>query len=216
MMKPAGDRGVGDHPGPIPDIGREEKGEKTDEEEEEEEEDTESLWSAASRNRLPRGISVLEKLIATCPVWLQLDMDQDKAVQILQKETPGIFLVRRESNLKHMILSVHFPSLNETVSDVLEYNIKEEKSILYLEGSVLVFEDIFKLIAFYCVSRDLLPFTLRLPQAILEASNFKELENISNLGIGSSETQCSCVLGNWTVLLAHGIIKCLRAYSGNM
>ncbi|XP_068942148.1 ras and Rab interactor 3 isoform X2 [Petaurus breviceps papuanus] len=111
-------------------------------------------------------------------------MDQDKAAQILQGETTGIFLVRRESNLKHMILSVHFPSPNETISDVLEYNIKEEKSILYLEGSVLVFEDIFKLIAFYCVSRDLLPFTLRLPQAILEANNFKELETISNLGIG--------------------------------
>ncbi|XP_036591357.1 ras and Rab interactor 3 [Trichosurus vulpecula] len=184
MMKPAGDRGVGDHPGPIPEIGRGEKEEKTDEEEEEEEEDTEFLWSAALRNRLPRGISVLEKLIATCPVWLQLDMDQDKAAQILKGEATGIFLVRRESHLKHMILSVHFPSLNETLSDVLEYNIKEEKSILYLEGSVLVFEDIFKLIAFYCVSRDLLPFTLRLPQAILEANNFKELETISNLGIG--------------------------------
>lgn len=26
-------------------------------------------------------------------------------------------------------------------------------SVLYLEGSVLVFEDIFRLIAFYCVSR---------------------------------------------------------------
>lgn len=26
-------------------------------------------------------------------------------------------------------------------------------SVLYLEGSVLVFEDIFRLVAFYCVSR---------------------------------------------------------------
>jgi len=26
-------------------------------------------------------------------------------------------------------------------------------SVLYLEGSVLVFEDVFKLVAFYCVSR---------------------------------------------------------------
>ncbi|KAM9062654.1 ras and Rab interactor 3 [Sarcophilus harrisii] len=181
MMKPAGDREAGDHPGPFPNVGQGEKEEKT---EEGEDEDTESLWSAALRNRLPRGISVLEKLIATCPVWLQLDMDRDKAAQILQGQTTGIFLVRRESNLKHMILSVHFPSLNESLSDVLEYNIKEEKSILYLEGSVLVFEDIFKLIAFYCVSRDLLPFTLRLPQAILEANNFKELETISNLGLG--------------------------------
>uniref|UniRef100_A0A663DXB5 Ras and Rab interactor 3 n=1 Tax=Aquila chrysaetos chrysaetos TaxID=223781 RepID=A0A663DXB5_AQUCH len=56
-------------------------------------------------------------------------------------------------------------------------------SVMYLEGSVLVFEDIFKLVAFYCVSRDLLPFTLKLPQAILEASSFQDLEIISSLGI---------------------------------
>ncbi|NXW65663.1 RIN3 protein, partial [Eurystomus gularis] len=56
-------------------------------------------------------------------------------------------------------------------------------SVLYLEGSVLVFEDVFKLVAFYCVSRDLLPFTLKLPQAILEASSFQDLEIISSLGI---------------------------------
>ncbi|KFQ82550.1 Ras and Rab interactor 3, partial [Phoenicopterus ruber ruber] len=56
-------------------------------------------------------------------------------------------------------------------------------SVLYLEGSFLVFEDVFKLIAFYCVSRDLLPFTLKLPQAILEANSFKDLEIISSLGI---------------------------------
>ncbi|KAL2303887.1 hypothetical protein Nmel_009169 [Mimus melanotis] len=55
--------------------------------------------------------------------------------------------------------------------------------VLYLEGSLLVFEDVFKLVAFYCVSRDLLPFTLKLPQAILEASSFQDLEIISSLGI---------------------------------
>uniref|UniRef100_A0A8D0Y889 Ras and Rab interactor 3 n=1 Tax=Sus scrofa TaxID=9823 RepID=A0A8D0Y889_PIG len=94
------------------------------------------------------------------------------------------FLVCRDSSSKHLVLCVHLPSLNESSSEVLEYTIKEEKSILYLEGSVLVFEDIFRLIAFYCVSRDLLPFTLRLPQAILEASSFPDLDTISKLGLG--------------------------------
>lgn len=37
-----------------------------------------------------------------------------------------------------------------------------------------------------CLHRDLLPFTLRLPQAILEASSFTDLETISNLGLGKS------------------------------
>uniref|UniRef100_A0A8D0H2C3 Ras and Rab interactor 3 n=1 Tax=Sphenodon punctatus TaxID=8508 RepID=A0A8D0H2C3_SPHPU len=131
------------------------------------------------------GISVLDKLIKTCPVWLQLSMNHQRACEILSKEAGGVFLVRREENLKNMVLSVHFPAQNGT-SEVQEYNIKEEKSLLYLEGSVLVFEDIFKLVAFYCVSRDLLPFTLRLPQAILEANSSPDLETISGLGIGKS------------------------------
>lgn len=137
------------------------------------------------RNCIPhRGISVLEKLVKTCPVWLQLGIGQAEAAKILQQEMAGMFLVCRDSSLKRLVLCVHFPSLKNTSTEVLEYPIKEEKSILYLEGSVLVFEDIFRLIAFYCVSRDLLPFTLRLPQAILEASSFLELETISNLGLG--------------------------------
>ncbi|NXW48428.1 RIN3 protein, partial [Nyctiprogne leucopyga] len=139
--------------------------------------------TTAPGNCLPLpGISILDKLIKTCPVWLQLNMNQERAGAILGKETAGIFLVRKEGNMNNMVLAVRLPVRNEAPG-VLEYNIREEKSILYLEGSVLVFEDVFKLVAFYCVSRDLLPFTLKLPQAILEASSFQDLEIISSLGI---------------------------------
>ncbi|XP_074005563.1 ras and Rab interactor 3 [Numenius arquata] len=171
MMKTsAGDKGARDDSGPITD---------TDEEGKE----THLCQATALRNCLPLpGISILDKLIKTCPVWLQLNMNQERARAILGKETAGIFLVRKESNVNNMVLAVRLPMQNEAPG-VLEYNIKEEKSILYLEGSVLVFEDIFKLVAFYCVSRDLLPFTLKLPQAIIEASNFQDLEIISSLGI---------------------------------
>ncbi|NXK21087.1 RIN3 protein, partial [Arenaria interpres] len=149
----------------------------------EEGKETHLCQATARRNCLPLpGISILDKLIKTCPVWLQLNMNQERARAILGKETAGIFLVRKESNVNNMVLAVCLPVQNEAPG-VLEYNIKEEKSILYLEGSVLVFEDIFKLVAFYCVSRDLLPFTLKLPQAIIEASNFQDLEIISSLGI---------------------------------
>ncbi|XP_012371037.1 ras and Rab interactor 3 isoform X3 [Octodon degus] len=141
--------------------------------------------TTTSKNCLPRrGISILEKLIKTCPVWLQLGLSQAEVTRILHQEVAGLFLVRRDSSLKRLVLCVRVPSLSGGSSQVLEYPIREEKSILYLEGSVLVFEDIFKLIAFYCVSRDLLPFTLRLPQAILEANSFTDLETISNLGLG--------------------------------
>ncbi|XP_005483226.2 ras and Rab interactor 3 [Zonotrichia albicollis] len=171
MMKTsAGEKGARDDSGPVREASEEGK-------------ETRLCQASAVRNclQLP-GISILDKLIKTCPVWLQLNMSQERAGAILGKETAGIFLVRKEGNVSNMVLAVRLPVQNEAPA-VLEYNIKEEKSILYLEGSVLVFEDVFKLVAFYCVSRDLLPFTLKLPQAILEATSFQDLEIISSLGI---------------------------------
>ncbi|XP_014999883.3 ras and Rab interactor 3 isoform X3 [Macaca mulatta] len=178
MIRHAGAPARGDPTGPVPAVG---KGE-----EEEEEDGVGFCLPATPKNCLPRrrGISILEKLIKTCPVWLQLSLGQAEVARILHRVVAGMFLVRRDSSSKQLVLCVHFPSLNESSAEVLEYTIKEEKSILYLEGSALVFEDIFRLIAFYCVSRDLLPFTLRLPQAILEASSFTDLETIANLGLG--------------------------------
>ncbi|XP_077797770.1 ras and Rab interactor 3 isoform X4 [Macaca mulatta] len=180
MIRHAGAPARGDPTGPVPAVG---KGE-----EEEEEDGVGFCLPATPKNCLPRrrGISILEKLIKTCPVWLQLSLGQAEVARILHRVVAGMFLVRRDSSSKQLVLCVHFPSLNESSAEVLEYTIKEEKSILYLEGSALVFEDIFRLIAFYCVSRDLLPFTLRLPQAILEASSFTDLETIANLGFWDS------------------------------
>lgn len=37
-----------------------------------------------------RGISVLEKLVKTCPVWLQLGLSQAEAARILQREVAGV------------------------------------------------------------------------------------------------------------------------------
>ncbi|XP_054548852.1 ras and Rab interactor 3 [Talpa occidentalis] len=177
MIRPAGEPARGDPASSTADAGKQE--------EEAEEEDMGPCQPVTQRNCLPRrGISVLEKLVKTCPVWLQLGLGRAEVARILHREAAGAFLVRRDSSLKRLVLCVHVPSLQESSSDVLECAIKEEKSILYLEGSVLVFEDIFRLIAFYCVSRDLLPFTLRLPQAILEARSFTDLETISTLGLG--------------------------------
>ncbi|XP_035240270.1 ras and Rab interactor 3 [Anguilla anguilla] len=129
----------------------------------------------------PPAISTLEKLIKTCPVWLQLGMSQERASLILHNESPGIFLVRKNMALRMMILSVRL-SDQQGAPMVQEILIKEEKSLIHLEGSVLVFDNIFKLIAFYCVSRDILSFTLRLPQVIVQASKYEDMDIISSLG----------------------------------
>ncbi|KAJ8396896.1 hypothetical protein AAFF_G00012190 [Aldrovandia affinis] len=129
----------------------------------------------------PPVISTLEKLIKTCPVWLQLGMSQERASFILQRESPGIFIVRKNIALKRMILSVRL-SDQEGAPQVTEMLIKEDKSLICLEGSVLVFDNIFKLIAFYTVSRDILPFTLRLPQVVVQATKYEDMDIISSLG----------------------------------
>ncbi|XP_072555144.1 ras and Rab interactor 3 [Paramormyrops kingsleyae] len=130
---------------------------------------------------MPSDISILDKLIKTCPVWLQLGISESRATHILQGETPGIFLVRRDVHKKRMILSVRLFN-QKSRPQVQDMPIKEENLLMYLEGSVLVFDDIFKLIAFYCVSRDILPFKLRLPNVIVQATKYEHMEIISSLG----------------------------------
>ncbi|KAM4690041.1 ras and Rab interactor 3 [Rhinophrynus dorsalis] len=145
--------------------------------------DPEKLQVQKKHRTVSSGISVLDRLIKTCPVWLQLCMSQDQAVEILRGEGAGVFLITRDVDQKCMVLWVHVAA-HKGQLDVLSYNIKEEKSMMYLERSVLVFEDIFKLVAFYCVSRDILPSPLKLPPEIAGAQTYGDLETISNLGTG--------------------------------
>ncbi|XP_026228106.1 ras and Rab interactor 1-like isoform X2 [Anabas testudineus] len=68
-------------------------------------------------------------------------------------------------------------------SFVQQFGISEENTTLSLEKSAISFPDLPKLISFYCVSRDVLPFPLELPEAIAKATSHKELESISHMGV---------------------------------
>uniref|UniRef100_A0A4W4DWW5 VPS9 domain-containing protein n=1 Tax=Electrophorus electricus TaxID=8005 RepID=A0A4W4DWW5_ELEEL len=68
-------------------------------------------------------------------------------------------------------------------SFVKQFVIREKDSTFSLETSAISFPDLCRLIAFYCVSRDVLPFTLELPEAIAKASSHKQLESISHMGV---------------------------------
>lgn len=119
-------------------------------------------------------------------------MAPERTNGILRREDPGVFLVRKNTSLDRMVLSVRIPD-QEGAPQLQDLLIQEEKSFLYLEGSVLVFDDIFKLIAFYCISRDILPFPLRLPHAVAQADKYEDMEVISNLGsdFWTSSFNCS-------------------------
>lgn len=64
---------------------------KGDGEEDEEKDSMRLGLPATPKNCIPRrGISVLEKLVKTCPVWLQLGLSQAEAARILQREVAGV------------------------------------------------------------------------------------------------------------------------------
>ncbi|XP_062262324.1 ras and Rab interactor 1-like isoform X1 [Platichthys flesus] len=129
-----------------------------------------------------RSVSVLDRLLLTVPVWLQLSINPATALHILQREPPGTFLVRKSRTSQRNVLCVRLVD-DSVPSFVRQFGIREEQSTLCLETSAISFPDLPRLISFYCVSRDVLPFPLELPEAIAKATSHKELESISHMGI---------------------------------
>ncbi|XP_051903613.1 ras and Rab interactor 1 isoform X2 [Hippocampus zosterae] len=129
-----------------------------------------------------KNISILDRLLLTVPVWMQLSINPATALHILQREPPGAFLVRRSRTSQRNVLCVRLVD-DSVPSFVQQFGIREEHSTLSLDTSAISFPDLPRLVSFYCVSRDVLPFPLELPEAIAKATSHKELESISHMGI---------------------------------
>lgn len=131
-----------------------------------------------------KSISVLDRLLLTVPVWLQLSINPATALHILRREPPGTFIIRKSRTSQKNVLCVRLAD-DSVPSFVQQFGIKEEQAskTLCLETSAISFPDLPRLISFYCVSRDVLPFPLELPEAIARAASHKELESISHMGI---------------------------------
>ncbi|KAL7825687.1 hypothetical protein SRHO_G00334250 [Serrasalmus rhombeus] len=127
-------------------------------------------------------MSVLDRLTLTHPIWLLLSITEQEANHILLQQPAGVFLVWRSSALQRKVLSLHVN--NMPASPVIHYPVKESLYTFSLEGSGISFADLFRLVAFYCISRDILPFTLKLPEAISSAKATAELEKMATLGAG--------------------------------
>ncbi|KAM9476663.1 ras and Rab interactor 2 [Clarias gariepinus] len=132
---------------------------------------------------LRRRMSVLERLTHTHPVWLVLTLSDEEAQCILQPQPPGTFLVRRSSKLQKKVISLRMDTDSAPVT-VRDFPVTESQYTFSLEGSGISFADLFRLVAFCCISRDVLPFTLKLPEAISAAKTTADLEEVAKLGIG--------------------------------
>ncbi|XP_034413238.1 ras and Rab interactor 2 [Cyclopterus lumpus] len=128
-----------------------------------------------------RVFSVLDRLLLTHPVWLQLSLNRDSALYALLREPVGTFLVRKCSSSQRKVLCLRVTA-DKSASSVKECFIGEEDSTFALESSALTFPDLCRLVAFYCISRDVLPFPLQLPEAIAKATTHRQLEAISHMG----------------------------------
>ncbi|XP_037666875.1 ras and Rab interactor 2 isoform X2 [Choloepus didactylus] len=146
-----------------------------------EEEDMTASPRDSGYDSLCNRLSILDRLLHTHPIWLQLGLNEEEAAQVLQPQPPGIFLVRKSTKMQKKVLSLRLPC--EFGAPLKEFAIKESTYTFSLEGSGISFADLFRLIAFYCISRDVLPFTLKLPYAISTAKTEAQLEELAQLGL---------------------------------
>lgn len=130
---------------------------------------------------LRRRMSMLDRLMQTHSVWLLLSLSDDEARHILQPQPAGSFVVRRCYKLQKKVISLRMDSDTLIVRD---FPVKESQYTFSLEGSGISFADLFRLVAFCCISRDVLPFTLKLPEAIASAKTPTDLEEVAKLGKG--------------------------------
>ncbi|XP_024912372.1 ras and Rab interactor 3 isoform X2 [Cynoglossus semilaevis] len=150
-----------------------------------------SLTATASISTLPSPVitsvpssapllSETDRLQRSTSVWKLKGISQDQTAGKLEKESAGAFLVHSDDG-EALMLSVRLPD-EQGPPLVHSLTVKQHQTFVHLEGSSLVFDDIVKLISFYCASRDILTVRLRLPEAITKASTREELEVIAAAG----------------------------------
>uniref|UniRef100_A0A8C9X112 SH2 domain-containing protein n=1 Tax=Sander lucioperca TaxID=283035 RepID=A0A8C9X112_SANLU len=74
-----------------------------------------------------RSISILDRLLLTVPVWLQLSINPATALHILQREPPGTFLVRKSRTSQKDVLCVRLAD-DSLPSFVQQFGIRQEHS----------------------------------------------------------------------------------------
>uniref|UniRef100_A0A8C3G1K1 Si:ch211-168d1.3 n=1 Tax=Cyclopterus lumpus TaxID=8103 RepID=A0A8C3G1K1_CYCLU len=135
-----------------------------------------------------RVFSVLDRLLLTHPVWLQLSLNRDSALYALLREPVGTFLVRKCSSSQRKVLCLRVTADKSGCPHTFTramHPMSLSRDLLphtRPQGFILIF---------FLVGRDVLPFPLQLPEAIAKATTHRQLEAISHMGQGTVE-RLSC------------------------
>ncbi|XP_075993712.1 ras and Rab interactor 3 [Genypterus blacodes] len=144
----------------------------------------------------PPDLSPMDRLVQSSSVWQPKGLSPEETSSVLEKQTSGAFQVQSTED-GGLMLSVRLDGQEAPLVHSLA--IRQHKTFLHLDGSSLVFDDIFKLVNFYCVSRDVLAVPLRLPRAVSAAATRAELQLVcaggadfwkSNLNQQTQEVGC--------------------------
>ncbi|XP_038144014.1 ras and Rab interactor 3 [Cyprinodon tularosa] len=125
-------------------------------------------------------LSSIDKLVGSVSVWRPSGLSQDKILCLLEKQPAGTFLAH---SADEKVTKISFRLPDELGAPIVRsVAVNQHQSFVHLEGSSLVFDDIFKLISFYCVSRDILAMPLKLPPSVTMTTSEEDLQAVSALG----------------------------------
>ncbi|XP_043998037.1 ras and Rab interactor 3 isoform X2 [Gambusia affinis] len=125
-------------------------------------------------------LSSLDRLLGSVSVWQLRGLSPDTASRFLENQPAGTFLAHTAADRVTMI-SVRLPDEGGAPA-VRGVAVQQHHTFVHLEGSSLLFDDVFKLISFYCTSRDILAMPLKLPLSVAVATREEDLEVLSALG----------------------------------
>ncbi|MGH0146336.1 UNVERIFIED_CONTAM: hypothetical protein FKN15_008075 [Acipenser sinensis] len=131
-----------------------------------------------------KSISVLDRLLLTHSVWMQLSINSATALHILQREPPGTFLVRKSTTSQKKVLCVRLA--DDTFPGFVGQFIIREKDCTAISSFPMQSYWLGRkrrLIVLLLCFRDVLAYPLALPEAIAKATSHKQLEAISHMGV---------------------------------
>uniref|UniRef100_A0A0R3RLJ8 SH2 domain-containing protein n=1 Tax=Elaeophora elaphi TaxID=1147741 RepID=A0A0R3RLJ8_9BILA len=131
-----------------------------------------------------KGITLLEKIIRTHPIWYLQHIGRSAAIHLLRPMNEGAFIVRSSSKPNAMALSIRSPpGLTSDIDHYLIESAGSDRSVR-VESSPYCFKSLPLLIEHYCLNGEELQTNLVLPVAITRCCTSMQLQSLALMGQG--------------------------------